>query len=93
MAENQSSPIRVDQLAGWNVNKYVVDTNNDNNNLPPSLVLNLKMFGGSAQPSLFLVWMMTSYSVPGVREWKVKVNMLSFCSMVGMMLVQSDVSA
>ena len=83
----------MDQLAGWNVNKYVVDTNNDNNYLPPSLVLNLKMFGGSAQPSLFLVWMMTSYSVPGVREWKVKVNMLSFCSMVGMMLVQSDVSA
>ena len=53
----------------------------------------MKIFCGSAQPSLFQVWMMTSYLVPGVREGKVKVNLLSFCSMVGMMLVQSVVAA
>ena len=34
---------------------------------PLDLVLNLKMSLGSDHPSLFLLWMMTSYSVDGVR--------------------------
>ena len=93
MSEEHSSLLRLDQLAVWNVN--VEDTNHEKrkNCSHSSCVWNLKMFGGSAQPSLFLVRMMTSYTLPGIMEWKVKVNLLAFFSMVGMMLVQSDVSA
>ena len=47
---------------------YKFDKHRNSLSLSPlDLVLNLKMSLGSDQPSLFLLWMMTSYSVDGVR--------------------------